>query len=343
MKNTPILIYTNEDSYWYTNKTFEYLLGFQPSLWYMIFDTEKLHIILDSRYFSKLDNIDTGDLFDKIEKEIELQFSLLDKPIEDLIKIDIENRQINIENSSSLSVYNKLVNFGFEVNIVNPVFEKNRITKDISEIKNIKKAIKIIEKTWKQIEKLNKSWELIWKTEIEIRQFIIQKIFEYWWTWESFKSIVAFGKNSAIPHHESWKTKIKNSWVLLIDMWCIYNWYCSDFTRTLWVWEKNEEYKKYNKIKNIVKKAHDKSSQAIVPWIKCNFLDKIARDYITESWYWEYFTHSTWHWVWLNIHEAPYISYKSNETIESWMTFTIEPWIYLTWEFWVRYENIFIV
>jgi len=343
MEDSHSIIYTNEDYYWYTNKTFEYLLGFQPSLGYMIITDIKIYIILDSRYFNKLKNIDKEDLYDKVWKKIKLIFLLLDKSIEEIIKINTNTRKIKLENSSSISFYKKLENFGFEITNISPIFEKNRIIKDISEIKSIKKAIQIIAKVWKYIEKLNKDEKIKWKTELQVRQIIIEKIFEYWWTWESFPSIVAFWKNSAIPHHETSKTKIKPG-PLLIDMWAIYNWYCSDFTSTLWVWEKNTKlYDKFNKIQNIVKKAHDKALKTSQIWIKCSFIDKIARDYIVEAWYWEYFTHSTWHWVWLNIHESPYISSKSNDKIKAWMVFTIEPWIYIPWEFWIRYENIIII
>jgi len=356
MKNIPSLIVADEDFYWYTNKTFEYLLGFQPSLGYIIISEVKMYIILDSRYFDKLKNIDTWDLFDKIGKEIKLFFILLDKSIEEIIKEKLSTRKLKLENSASLSFYKKLSNFWFEVSLISPIFEQNRIIKDISEIKSIKKAIQIIAKVWKYIEKLNKDDNLQWKTEMQIRQIIIEKIFEYWWTGESFPSIVAFWKNSAIPHHETGKTKIKSG-PLLIDMWAIYNWYCSDFTRTLWVWEnpsplaplpKGEGknmiiYEKFIKIQKIIKKAHDKALKASKIWIKCSFLDKIARDYIIEAWYWKYFTHSLWHWVWLNIHESPIISTKSNDIVKSGMVFTIEPGIYLPWEFWIRYENIVII
>jgi len=343
MKNIPSLMVTDEDFYWYTNKTFEYLLGFQPSLWYIIISDVKMYIILDSRYFDKLKNIDTWDLFDKIWKNIKLCFILLNKSIEEIIKENLSTRKLKLENSASLSFYNKLSNFWFEISLTSPIFEQNRITKDISEIKSIKKAIQIIAKVWKYIEALNKEENIKWKTELQIRQIIIEKIFKYWWTWESFPSIVAFWKNSAIPHHETGKTKIK-TWPLLIDMGAIYNWYCSDFTRTLWVWKKDTKfYDKFIKIQKIVKKAHDKALKAAQIWIKCSFLDKIARDYITESWYWKYFTHSLWHWVWLNIHESPSISTKSNDIVKPWMTFTIEPGIYLPWEFWIRHENIVII
>lgn len=351
----PTIIYTDEDSYWYTNKSFFYLLGFQPSLGYMIYEEDKITIILDSRYFEKLDNIDEEDLFDKIyilkwnENKIELNFVLLNKSIEETLKENIPSREINIETSASLNFYKKLVNFWFGVNTISPIFEKTRIIKDISEVKSIKKAIIIIAKVWRQIEKLNKTWELNWKTEIWLRKFIINKIFEFGWEAESFDSIVAFWENSAIPHHQAWITKIK-TWPLLVDMWAFYEWYASDFTRTLWAWQiplkssKNyEKYKEFKKIQGTVKKAHDEALKFAKPWIKCAFLDKLARDYIVEAWYWKYFTHSTWHGVWLNIHESPYISSKSNEIIESWMVFTIEPWIYMPWNFWIRYENIIII
>jgi Xaa-Pro aminopeptidase len=43
---------------------------------------------------------------------------------------------------------------------------------------------------------------------------------EFWGEGESFTTIVAFWKNSAIPHHKTWNTKIED-WVLLIDMWAL--------------------------------------------------------------------------------------------------------------------------
>ena len=101
-------------------------------------------------------------------------------------------------------------------------------------------------------------------------------------------------------------------------------------------------YNKFKKIKKIVLWAHNSAKQNIKPWILWFELDKISRNYIENNWYLKYFIHSTWHWVWLNIHEKPYISKKSENIIQKWMVFTIEPWIYLENEFWVRHENVFI-
>ena len=49
----------------------------------------------------------------------------------------------------------------------------------------------------------------------------------------SFEPIIAFGKNSGIPHHQSDNTRLKKGDVVLIDMGVKYKGYCSDMTRTL--------------------------------------------------------------------------------------------------------------
>ncbi len=341
----PKILYTNEDACSYTNKSFIYLLWFQPGKWFMILSEDKLIIILNPLDFEKKHKVNLNNIYEKLWNSVNVEFikQTRDKKIEDIIKENVEDREISIEDTWSLQFYNSLLNFWFDVKLVSPIFDKNRIIKTETEINNIKKAVKIIEKVWKEIEKQNKAWELIWKTEVQIRQFIIQKIFEFGWEWESFESIVAFWPNTAIPHHETWNTKIKE-WPLLVDMWAIYNWYISDFTRTLWVWEKwSEEYKDFCLIQKIVKKAHDEWVNHIAHWIKLSEIDKKVRDYIESEWLWEYFTHSTGHWVWLNVHEAPFVANSSNDIIKPWMTFTIEPGIYIPWKFWVRYENIVIV
>ena len=270
LEKSSIIIYTDEDFYWYTNKTFLYLLWFQPSLWYIIYNSNELIVILDSRYFDKLKDIDEEDLFDKLnlqrknDDKIKLKFILKDKKIEEIIKHNIHSRNIIIETSCSLDFYKKLVNYGFDVKSVAPIFEEVRIKKDISEVKSIKKAILIIEKVFRSIERLNKTWWVIWKTEIQIRQYIINKIFEFGWEWESFSAIVAYWKNSAVPHHESWSTKIKTGSVLLVDMWALYKWYASDFTRCMWIWEKDwKNYEEYNNIYSIIKNAQKEGKKII--------------------------------------------------------------------------------
>jgi Xaa-Pro aminopeptidase len=47
----------------------------------------------------------------------------------------------------------------------------------------------------------------------------------------SFPPIVAFGENTAVPHHSPTLRKLQKDDVILIDMGVIYQGYCSDMTR----------------------------------------------------------------------------------------------------------------
>ncbi len=327
------------------NISFTYLLGFQPSLWAMILSENTLIILLDGRYFDNKENIDTNLVYKRLWKQVNIKFILLKWDIVESIILSLwsNSTQINIENSLTYSYVEKFQKLSNHINIIEPYFTQQRIIKQEDEIQNIKKAIKIISQVYREIEKLNKAWEIIWKTEIEIRQFIISKIFEFGWSGESFEAIVAHGPNSAIPHHRAWNT-IVTQWVLLIDMWAIYKWYCSDFTRTFWIGERStKQYKKFQEIHSIVQKAHDSAIAWIKIWNTTSSVDKIARDYISSKWYAELFIHSTGHWVWLDIHEIPGVSPKSENIIQKNMVFTVEPWIYISWEFWIRIEDIIIV
>lgn len=343
-----ILITDNDN--WIINNEFQYLLWFQPTLWWILIKKTSVYIYLDNRYFDFTKNLNKKEILKKINKS-NIYFKKIESKLIDDILIESSNsNSLKLEESLTLKYFtqiNEKSSLWIYLNpkkteIIKNYFEEKRTIKHKDEIIKIKKAIDIIENVFLKIEELNKSWELIWKTEKELRKFIIQNIINLWWNSESFDSIVAFWVNSAIPHHQTWDTIISN-WPLLIDMWAKYEWYCSDFTRTIWVWEKNNDYDLFEKIKNIVVTAHNKAKQKIKTWMQASEIDKISRDYIRDNWYWEYFTHSTWHWVWLNIHEAPFINKISNEILQKWMVFTIEPWIYLNWKFWVRHENIFFV
>ncbi len=344
MKKT-YLIHQDIDK-WCINKNLFYLLWLNPSLWTVIIDDKKNYLIFDARYFNALkkssSNIEKR-ISAILEKKVELEFILLNTDLFEILKNLVIDKKIVIEENLGVWFYKKLKNLSPQsIEIQENIFENQRIIKNNTEIKYIKKAISIINKVYIEVEKLNKNWEIIWKKEIEIRKIIQKLILEFWWEKESFPTIVAFWKNSAIPHHETSSTIIKD-WPLLIDIWCVYMWYCSDFTRTFWVWEKTNNYFEFKKVKKIVIEAHNLWLKFLKEWISWRDLDKIVRNYITESWYWECFIHSTGHWVWLQIHEKPWISNKKwDQILKKWMVFTIEPWIYLPWRFWVRWENIVI-
>ncbi len=88
-----------------------------------------------------------------------------------------------------------------------------------------------------------------------------------------------------------------------------------------------------------------KITQEIISWAKPGMkvadLDIKAREMLGN--YEKYFTHSLGHGVGIDIHEAPWISVRSDEALQSGMIITIEPGIYLSGKYGARYEEMVLV
>ena len=156
----------------------------------------------------------------------------------------------------------------------------------------------------------------------------------------SFNLIIGFGPHSALPHHESSGRKLKNNEAVLIDFGCVYNGYCSDMTRTFFHGRPTAEFLKVHAIVAAAQKAGVKAVKA---GVKARFVDKTCRDYIADSGYGQYFIHGTGHGVGLEIHEAPTLNARSEETLKTGMAVTVEPGIYLSGRFGVRIEDSVLV
>ena len=343
MKQKSTHIFITDSDYCCDNKAFNYLLWFQPSLGSIVLKQNEIFIILDSRYFNKTKDIDKNNIRSILWND-KSKISYIESRnfIDEIIKIVKNEKNISAEwNIAWIYIKQIEEKIGKKIDFLQLWhFNQKRIFKNELEINNLKKAIEIIDNTFIHIQNLNQNEKLNWKTELEVRSIIINQIFENGWSWESFDSIVAFWANSATPHHNTWETIIWD-WPLLIDMWALYKWYCSDFTRTFWVWKKKwEKYEEFIKIYNIVKNAHNNAYENTKENTTWKQIDSLTREYIEEKWYAECYTHGTWHGVGLDIHEAPSISKNSNDIIKNNMFFTIEPWIYKIWEFWVRLEDI---
>ena len=172
-------------------------------------------------------------------------------------------------------------------------------------------------------------------SELDIKAELLYLIYKQGME-SAFAPIIASGLNSAVPHAVPTDKTIKNDDIITIDFGCKYNGYCSDITRTFAVGDIDEQLKKiYHIVKDAQQKAVDYSKENG----NAAEIDKIARDFISEQGYGEYFGHGTGHGVGMAIHEKPVLNPSANDLIEQDMVFTIEPGIYVPGLGGVRIED----
>ena len=156
----------------------------------------------------------------------------------------------------------------------------------------------------------------------------------------SFEPLVAFGANAADPHHGPDDTVLKEGDVVLFDVGCIKDGYCSDMTRSFFFKMVNE---KSREVYETVRAANEAAIAKVKPGIPLMELDKAARDLITEKGYGPQFNHRLGHFIGLAEHEYGDVS-STNETLSvPGMIFSIEPGIYLAGDVGVRVEDLVLV
>ena len=143
-----------------------------------------------------------------------------------------------------------------------------------------------------------------------------------------------------MPHGRASDKIIQSGELVTIDFGALKDGYHSDETVTVAC---GTPVSRACEIHAIVKTAHDRAIQAARPGISCKDLDDVARSYIRDSGYGDYFGHGLGHGLGLEIHEMPTLSPRSTATLEEGMVVTIEPGIYIPGFGGVRIEDTMVV
>ena len=154
----------------------------------------------------------------------------------------------------------------------------------------------------------------------------------------SFETIVAFGKGSSVPHHETGDAKLKFGDVVLIDFGCKTQGYCSDCTRTF-LFGDDGRHEAFKKTYAAVLEAHERVKETLVSGMTGREADAIARDLFAAKGLDKYFTHSLGHGIGLQIHEYPVLAPRGEEVLTDGMVFSDEPGLYFAGEYGIRIED----
>lgn len=158
---------------------------------------------------------------------------------------------------------------------------------------------------------------------------------------QSFSPIVSFGRNSAIGHHEPDDTALCDGDVIILDVGCKKEGYCSDMTRAFFFRKVADP--KHKEIYDTVCKAVAAAEAICKPGVPLWQIDKAARDVITEAGYGEYFQRRTGHFIGLEVHDFGDVSSKNQNLTQPGNVFSIEPGITIPGEFGVYVEDLVMI
>ncbi|OPX17814.1 hypothetical protein BXT86_04480 [candidate division WOR-3 bacterium 4484_100] len=151
---------------------------------------------------------------------------------------------------------------------------------------------------------------------------------------------VASGPRTALPHARTTDRIIREGDLVWIDLVVYYNSYVADITRTFFVGRPDPQLLEVYKTVMI---AQRRARTKTVPGMTAGEVDTLARSYIDQQGYRDYFIHRTGHGIGLEVHEEPYIVENNLVKLEQGMAFTIEPGIYLPDRGGVRIEDSVVV
>ena len=151
---------------------------------------------------------------------------------------------------------------------------------------------------------------------------------------------IAFGPNSAFPHHHSGNRALEPGDAVLVDIGGRKNGYMSDITRMAALGTPPEGY---DAAHAVVEAAVQAALAAIRPGVSAQAVDAAAREVIAAAGYGAFFTHRLGHGLGSEIHEPPWITGTNLQVLAEGMVFTVEPGIYLPGRFGIRLEEVAVV
>ena len=316
-----------------------YFTGLKLSAGSMVFSEKSVFLFVDGRYFA----------FAKKAKRCHVKESNIENFIQYLIpKQEKKETYLGFDKRISyqnLEFFKKVVRKinqnkkklgSIKLKAMEEPTSSLRIIKAPLEIQAIKKSAKLLSLGFLHAKSLL-------RVGIEEREVALE--FEYFCkkkgaTALSFPSIIAFGSNSAYPHHETGSRKLKQGDLVLMDFGIYVDGYASDMTRTFFFGDKKDN--ELEKIREVVAQAKKAAIRLCYPEVSIKKLNQAVQKVMKKAGYDKEMLHSLGHGVGLAVHEAPNFR-KEQQKLKPGMVITIEPGVYLPGKGGVRLEDMIII
>lgn len=226
-------------------------------------------------------------------------------------------------------------NPGIRFNDIAKNIDRARSIKSPEEIRKIRVAAKISADVYESfLDGLKEGM-----TETQAAAMLVSLMMAEGASQPAFTSIVGFGPNSAIPHHDPGDRKLKKGDFVLIDYGAQFERYCADRTRTA-VFGRAEE--KQKEMYDVVYRAESACISMIRDGENGRLVNQKAHDIIDSTEYEGRLIHGIGHGVGLYVHDHTALGKEDFELMQD-MVITIEPGIYIPDYGGVRIEDDLIV
>ena len=220
------------------------------------------------------------------------------------------------------------------------IIEPMRMIKDGDEIEVMKKAGEITDRVYgKVVDGLERGM-----TEIDVANAIDYEFRKQGAEYNSFVTGVRFRSPShpwALGESPDEPRVLEDGDTISFDFGCVYEGYCSDFGRTVFV---GDPPAKVREIHDLVMTAQGTAiEQMKAGELTCEQLDSVARGIIERAGYGDNFVHRLGHGIGLTVHEPPYLYIPDRTLLAEGMTFTVEPSVLLFGEWSARVEDVVLV
>ena len=231
-----------------------------------------------------------------------------------------------------------LVPEGVELEPAAGAIEALRAVKDSAEVEAIRAATALADEVFAEIAERG----LAGRTEYDVAVDAEVAMRRRGASGPSFAPIIAGGAHGALPHAEPRQVEIERDTLVVVDMGCILDGYCSDCTRTYATGEGITD--EMREVYDLVLRAQLASLDAVRAGVTGKSVDAVARDLIADAGRGDQFGHGLGHGVGLEIHEEPRLSQTAaDDPLRAGNVVTVEPGVYVPGGFGVRIEDLVVV
>lgn len=308
-----------------------YLTGFSGTNGQVLIAPEGATFFSDGRYAQRAAALVTG-------AEVSIYPNRLTEMLEPRLRAGSVHR-LGIEaNTMTLAERDQLDERLPEVDLVptRSVVEDLRRAKDAEEVDAIRRAVRLGDETFawilERIEPGRTERAIALDLEIRMRSEGAEGV--------SFDPIVASGELAAHIHHTPGDRVLQAGDLVLLDLGCRVDGYCSDLTRTVVLRRGGDEHRE---VYALVLAAQAAGIAAVGAGVEGRAADAAARRLIEDAGRSELFAHGLGHGVGLEIHEAPRLHRASEDTLAAGDVVTVEPGVYVPGWGGIRIEDCVLV